>query len=74
MALGLAGVGPAARSGMAGLWWGLLAYKVHWLLAVGWVPLVIGRRRVLLGMAVSAGLLAAGGDGFGRPRGMGPMV
>ena len=42
----------------AGLWWGLLAYKVHWLLAVGWVPLVIRRPRVLLGMAVSAGALA----------------
>src|SRR5207248_5904148 len=43
---------------IAGLWWGLLAYKVHWLLAVGWVPLVVGRPRVLLGMAASAGALA----------------
>jgi hypothetical protein len=42
----------------AGLWWGLLAYKVHWLLAVGWVPLVAGRPRVLVGMAASAGTLA----------------
>jgi hypothetical protein len=42
----------------AGLWWGLLAYKIHWLIAIGWVPLVIGRTRVLIGMAASAGVLA----------------
>jgi hypothetical protein len=42
----------------AGLWWGLLAYKVHWLLAVGWVPLAVGRPRVVLGMTASAGALA----------------
>jgi hypothetical protein len=41
----------------AGLWWGLLGYKAPWLLAFGWVPLVIGRPRVLGGMAISAGLL-----------------
>jgi Glycosyltransferase family 87 len=46
------------RDVLAGLWWGLLAYKIHWLLAVGWVPLVIGRPRVLLGMAATAGALA----------------
>src|SRR5262249_7523352 len=39
------------RDLVAGLWWGLLAYKVHWLLAIGWVPLVTGRPRVLVGMA-----------------------
>jgi hypothetical protein len=43
------------RDLMAGLWWGLLVYKIHWLLAVGWVPLAIGRPRVWLGMAASAG-------------------
>lgn len=46
------------RDVTAGLWWGVLAYKAHWLLAVGWVPLVVGRPRVLAGMAASAGLLA----------------
>jgi hypothetical protein len=44
---------------IAGLWWGLLSYKIHWLLAVGWVPLVTWRPRVLLGIAASAGALAA---------------
>jgi hypothetical protein len=42
----------------AGVWWGLLAYKAHWLLAVGWVPFVIVRPRVLLGMVITAGLMA----------------
>jgi hypothetical protein len=46
------------RDVAAGVWWGLLAYKAHWLLAVGWLPLVLGRPRVLAGMAASAGLLA----------------
>jgi Glycosyltransferase family 87 len=56
----------------AGLWWGLLAYKVHWLLAVGWVPVVTRRPRVLFGMAASAGSLAVaativlGFDAWGR--------
>lgn len=51
----------------AGLWWGLLSYKPHWLLAVGWVPLVVGRPRVLLGMAASAGALALAGTALVGP-------
>jgi hypothetical protein len=43
----------------AGLWWGLLAYKFQWLLAVGWIPLVIGRFRILLGVTISTGILAS---------------
>jgi hypothetical protein len=43
----------------AGLCWGLFAYKPQWLLAVGWLPLAIGRPRIWVGMAVTAGLLAA---------------
>jgi Glycosyltransferase family 87 len=42
----------------AGLWWGLLAYKPQWLLAVGWLPLALGRPRIWIGMAAPAILLA----------------
>ncbi len=55
----------------AGLWWGLLAYKIHWLAAIGWVPLVIGRPRVLLGMAASAGLLVLASTIFLGPEAWG---
>jgi len=55
----------------AGLWWGLLAYKVHWLLAVGWVPLAIGRPRVVLGMAASAGAFALAATAFLGPEAWG---
>jgi hypothetical protein len=51
----------------AGLWWGLLSYKIHWLVAVGWLPLVIGRPRVLLGMAASAGAFTLAATAFLGP-------
>lgn len=47
------------RDVFAGVVWGLLAYKFHWLGAVGWLPLAMGRPKVLIGMAVSAGLFGA---------------
>ena len=56
---------------MAGLWWGLLAYKVPWLLAVGWVPLVIGRWRTLLGISISAGMLVIAATALVGPAGWG---
>jgi hypothetical protein len=55
------------RDLLAGLWWGVLAYKIHWLLAVGWVPLVVGRPRALVGMAASAGALAVAGTALLGP-------
>jgi len=58
----------------AGLWWGLLVYKVHWLLAVGWVPLVTWRPRVLLGVAASAGALALAATAFLGPTAWGRWV
>jgi hypothetical protein len=45
------------RDFVAGLCWGLLVYKVHWVVAVGWLPLYFGRWRALAGIAASAGLL-----------------
>jgi hypothetical protein len=51
----------------AGLWWGLLVYKAHWLVALGWIPLVTGRPRVLVGMAASAGALALAATAFLGP-------
>lgn len=47
------------RDVLAGLIWGLLAYKIHWLGAIGWVPLAMGRPKVFVGMAASAGLFVA---------------
>lgn len=61
LALLAAGWGELVRGRdvVAGLIWGLLAYKIHWLGAVGWVPLAMGRPKVLVGMAASAGLFVA---------------
>lgn len=42
----------------AGLAWGLLIYKPQWLVAVGWIPILLRRWRVVAFMAVSAGWLA----------------
>ncbi len=42
------------RDFAAGLVWGVLIYKVHWIVAVGWVPAILGRPRALTGMATSA--------------------
>jgi hypothetical protein len=47
------------RDILAGVIWGLLIYKIHWVVAVGWLPLVLGRPRALLGMACSALALVA---------------
>jgi 2-C-methyl-D-erythritol 2,4-cyclodiphosphate synthase len=47
------------RDAEAGVFWGLLAYKPHWLVAVAWLPLVYRRPRVLGWMAVTvAGMCA----------------
>lgn len=43
----------------AGLIWGLLIYKLHWVVAVGWVPALLGRPRALAGMVTSALTLCA---------------
>jgi hypothetical protein len=52
----------------AGLWWGVLVYKAHWLVALGWIPLVTGRPRALLGMSASAGVLALAATVFLGPQ------
>ena len=47
------------RPVLAGAVWGLFALKPTWGLAVGWIPLVVGRPRAYLGMAASAAALVA---------------
>src|SRR5207244_1746958 len=71
------------RDFVAGLCWGLLAYKIHWVVAVGWLPVYLGRPRALLGILASAGLLVlvatawlgpeAWGRWWGQVRAMGDL-
>ena len=41
----------------AGVVWGVLAYKVHWVAAVGWIPFVLKRHRAYAGLIVSIAVL-----------------
>jgi hypothetical protein len=43
----------------AGIAWGLLLYKPHWYFAVLWLPILLGRWRVVSVMVLTAGWLAA---------------
>ena len=47
------------REMRAGLVWGLLSYKLHWVVAVGWAPAALGKWRAYLGLATSLIGLAA---------------
>ncbi len=54
------------RDVLAGVFWGLLVYKIPWVVAVGWLPFVLGRPRVYLGMAGSVlALVGAATAAFG---------
>ncbi len=50
----------SGRDFAAGLALGLLICKPNWLLALGWIPLIHGRWRMLAGTAVSAAAVVAG--------------
>ena len=55
LAMGLGGWLLARKSDLlGGMVLGLLLCKPSWLLAVGWVPVVLGRTRAVVGMAISA--------------------
>ncbi len=43
----------------AGIAWGLLLYKPHWFFAVVWIPILLGRWRVVMVMGLTAGSLTA---------------
>jgi hypothetical protein len=47
------------RDAEAGVYWGLLVYKPHWLVAVAWLPLVYRRPRALVWMAVTVAAMCA---------------
>ncbi len=54
------------RDVLGGVFWGLLIYKIPWVVAVGWLPLVLGRPRAYLGMAASVlGLACIATAAFG---------
>jgi hypothetical protein len=40
------------KAAWAGAWWSLLLFKPNWLIAVGWIPLVQRRWRMLVGMII----------------------
>jgi hypothetical protein len=41
---------------LAGATWSLFAFKPNWIVAVLWIPAIVGRRRVYLGLAAGAAL------------------
>jgi hypothetical protein len=43
----------------AGATWGVLAYKVHWVVALGWLPFVLKKYRAYVGLALSVAMLVA---------------
>jgi hypothetical protein len=47
------------KDGLAGIAWGLLAYKPHWWVAIVWLPLLLQRWRVVGSMLVTAAAMAA---------------
>ena len=60
IAVGACALCSRRRDFWAGVLLGLLIAKPNWLLAVGWIPLIHGRWRMLSGMAISA-LAVVGG-------------
>ncbi len=42
---------------LAGFWWSCLLYKPNWLVAIGWLPVVLRNYRIVLGLLLGASAL-----------------